>query len=203
MKRLMMALLCCCLISPKAMAQLEESHCELLLNSPAIRSELELTEEQAEGMVRTYRLFHRAYIAKIFSSDNYYTRQEEDELRDAYRANLRSLVSETLLPFQEERLRQLALWSAGYSKDASRKRRGSLAILYLPTVKSALEISESDLKALELHANDLQGEFNKELEVLREKYRAKLNDSLTPTQRGKLKTLIGDPCPDILPVVPF
>lgn len=90
-------------------------------------------------------------------------------------------MNDILLPHQRDRLKQIGV--------QSRLRFGSTS----NAIGDALELSEEDKKKLADKDRELTAEMNKEMAKIREKYRDKLLEVLSPEQRAKWKQLVGTP----------
>jgi Spy/CpxP family protein refolding chaperone len=90
-------------------------------------------------------------------------------------------MNDILLPHQRERLKQIGV--------QSRLRFGNTS----NAIGDALELSEDDKKKLADKDKELTAEMNKEMTKIREKYRDKLLEVLSPEQRAKWKQLVGNP----------
>lgn len=109
-----------------------------------------------------------------------------NQLNDEVQEKYLQALSEVLLPFQVERLEQLAYQLAANSFS------GYESFLKTKRVRRQLEIDSDQSAKIKEKNEKLQKEFEKELAKLKQKYREKLNQCLNIEQRERLKKLLGE-----------
>ena len=100
-------------------------------------------------------------------------------------------LHEMLLPFQNVRLNQLAVWRFAGS------RKGYHRIFDNKALLNALGITLEESQKISEQAERLQEEFEMEVQELREKYQKKVDELLSKEQHEELKKLLGDRPPSM------
>ena len=101
------------------------------------------------------------------------------------RGDLVSRFRESLLPEQEERLRQVAY-------HIQMRRRSVIDVLTTDPLAKELELTEAQKKALRKSAREIEEEFAVELAKLREQAKQKLFSNLSRAQQRKLSEILGE-----------
>jgi hypothetical protein len=101
------------------------------------------------------------------------------------RGDLVSRFRESLLPEQEERLRQVAY-------HIQMRRRSVIDVLTTDPLAKELELTETQKKALRKSAREIEEEFAVELAKLREQAKQKLFSNLSRAQQRKLSEILGE-----------
>lgn len=161
---------------------------EKLLRNEAVQRELELTEDQIKSLEAandrqsrdSERELREAELEGLSE-----TEQEERrrELRTAKTKERTDQLREILLPFQMDRLNQIA---------AQASAQGGARSLINGSLADQLEITESQKSRLQEKAEELQNELNEKVAELRYQLQEELLAELDPDQRAKYRTIMGD-----------
>jgi CRISPR/Cas system-associated protein Cas10 (large subunit of type III CRISPR-Cas system) len=171
---------------------------ELLRNEEA-RKLIDASDGQVDDILKRLAAIGRETSMKIKdiiksrkeneSDEDFKTRHfreilEEHELSQN---KIREAVSEVFLPHQEKELNRILVWTV------INQLGRFVSVFQLAFVKEAVELGQDDLDKLEIRSRELETEFSKDVEQLREKYRKKLIDELEPGKREKFRELLGKP----------
>ncbi len=177
-----------------------------LLRTPAVRKDLKLTPEQAAKTHDLYAAWRQASAEARNLTGEARTKKQR-EAADAADAGALALLTEA----QRQRVKQLRLREA--------EQRGPAALLTTPEVEEALGLTKEQQAKLALAA----AEADKVRALLRESFppafgaapdveplaakfedrtRQRLEAVLTDGQRARLKELLGEPLPEIVPPRP-
>lgn len=167
-----------------------------LVNRPDKLSDLSITDDQKTRLKNTRKKLLQEVSEKQKELNVYlhtkHDKAKEQKLRkqmeiltvDFYK-KMGKEIDEVLLPVQIDRLKQLSVWSRINSN-------GYSSIFRYSFIRKHLDIDREQQTELSNRAEELQEQFDKELDELHNKYRKKLNDELTGEQQRKLKELLGD-----------
>jgi Spy/CpxP family protein refolding chaperone len=147
-----------------------------LLNDENVQKDLEIVDSQKEKL--------EALQTKIREEMRAMFQGGERPDRDAMREKMEGFqkeMNDILLPHQKDRLKQISV--------QSRLRFGNTS----DAVGDALELTDEQKEDLRKKEREISTEMNKELAKIREKYRDKLLETLTPEQRAKWKQMVGSP----------
>jgi Spy/CpxP family protein refolding chaperone len=98
--------------------------------------------------------------------------------------DLEARLKKELLPHQFERLKQIDVQSRIQQRGAGALTSGELA--------EALDLTDEQREKLEQRAAEVQEELQEKIAKLRIEARNKMLDVLTPEQRAKLESMMGD-----------
>jgi Spy/CpxP family protein refolding chaperone len=165
-----------------------------LLSREEVQQELQLVDEQQEkvdGIATEIRDQMRAEMQEMFSrmrdlSDEE-RRERFDEIRsrmEKVNADVEKRLKKVLLPHQFDRLKQIDLQVRLQQRGAGALTSGELA--------ETLGLSDEQREKLERRAAEVQQELEQQISQLRIDARNKMLDVLTPEQRAKLESLLGD-----------
>ncbi len=131
----------------------------------------------------------------VTNADRKRLEQLKKAAREKNYAITKEFFQKALEARQIVRIKQIALQrilnNQSPELSTTRFQGGYLAFLLWKPMKEELAIPDSQVADLVKSANQLQTEFDKELSILRNKYRKKMNGTLTKKQREKLQKLLG------------
>jgi len=145
----------------------------MLLGDKNIQDDLEMADSQKAKVKEL-----QDEIQSMFAPGG--DRPDRDTIRTKFQ-DIQKKADEILLPHQKDRLKQIEVQSRlrfGNSSDA---------------VADALKLTDDQKEALKKKEQEISGDMQKELTKVREKYRDKLLETLTPEQRAEWKKLVGNP----------
>lgn len=162
-----------------------------------VQQELQLVDEQRDDVLAIAD-DARAQIGdemrEIFSQMGDFrnmTDEERQELRDKVQGRIQKLNSDmegklkkVLLPHQFDRLKQIDVQTRIQQRGAAALTTGELA--------EALDLTDEQQEKLERRAEEVEAELQQKIAQLRVEARNKMMDVLTPEQRAKLESMMGD-----------
>jgi Spy/CpxP family protein refolding chaperone len=151
----------------------------MLLNDENVQKDLELLDSQKEKLTALRDKIGEEMRA-LFQNGGGGGQDAREKMREKM-DGFQKDMNDILLPHQKDRLKQISV--------QSRLRFGSPA----NAIGDALELSDDDKKKLADKDKQLTTDMNKEINKVREKYRDKLLEVLSPEQRAKWKQLVGNP----------
>jgi Spy/CpxP family protein refolding chaperone len=159
-----------------------------------VQQELQLVDEQQEkvnAVTEEMRDTMRDEMRDIFSQMRDLSDEERQARFDEVRARLESLNSDmekrlkkVLLPHQFDRLKQIDVQTRLQQRGAAALTSGEVA--------EALDLTEEQREKLEQRAAEVEQELQDQIRQLRVEARNKLLEVLTPEQRAKLESMMGD-----------
>jgi Spy/CpxP family protein refolding chaperone len=163
----------------------------MLLRDENVIKELEIVEGQQEKL-RALGDKAREEMGSLFSGMRDASPEEREkrfaEIQDKLKAKqeeLKKQVDEILLPQQRDRLKQLAIQSRlRFQSTGDAISSGDVA--------DALKLTDEQKEQLKEKQKTVEEEYRKEAEALRNKYRDKVLEVLTPEQKAKWKELVGN-----------
>lgn len=177
---------------------IEETTTELL-SSGRVQKELELVDEQRDKLREINRAMHEE-IRRVFEHRRPGSRPEggpreggskpeqavdfSKALREAHQ-NAEKKIEQVLLPHQQKRLQEITLRT-------SLERTGTVNTLTGERLAKTLEVSDAQKQRIRKKAEQVQKELEEKIAKLRSEAREEILEELTPTQREKLKSLLGD-----------
>ena len=181
------------------------SHIRMLEYAP-VRDELDVTDEQMDELQEARAKGKQNWDAELNSIGQQFQKQSpeghyrqlyeaertekellESESRERFEKASTDRVSEILMPHQLRQLRGMILWVV-----TNNLNRFDL-VFSATHVREAAGLTEKDVTDLESKRQELQVEFQAELDKLRLKYRNNLIDSLEPKKRKRFHELYGEP----------
>jgi Spy/CpxP family protein refolding chaperone len=165
-----------------------------LLQSDEVRQELDLMDDQVEQL-RTIgddvRNQVRSELQDAFQGLRDLSPEDRQKRIDEIRAKVDTIVSqsqgrlqEVLLPHQFERLKQIDL--------QSRIQRGGPSALTEGELAETLGLTDQQKEQLRQRSQEVQQELQQKIQQLRTEARGKLMEVLTPEQRTKLESMLGE-----------
>lgn len=168
-------------------------------------SELELTDEQKAKIKKSEEDTLKWFQNEFLVVDKLTADGKDDEAR-RYLIKLNNQSSErlnqgiwdVLVPAQQDKIFRLSFWLMANNSYGFGEQLGK------NYASNRLELDSESKVKLKSKSDELQIEFSREVEKLREKYRKKLFDAtLTSEQRQALKKLMSDKVVRKKPVVKF
>jgi Spy/CpxP family protein refolding chaperone len=163
-----------------------------LLRDENVRKELDLVEDQ-EKKIEALGEKMRDGMRSIFEGGRDLKPEDREkffaearEKMTAKTAELRKEFDEVLLPQQRDRLKQIAL-------QARMRYQSASEALSSTDASEALKLTDEQKEKMTAKQKELDEEYRKEAEKLRNKYRDKLLEVLTPEQQAKWKEMVGNP----------
>ena len=161
-----------------------------LLDNPSVRRELKMLDDQYEEIrARSRRIQDRArdyvYSELINSDDGPVSRQSVRTRLQTIREDASREIENAILPFQFERLRQIAF-------HVQMRQQGVVNVLINDPLATDLGITEEQKESLVEQAKEIDQELAEEIAKLRAKAKEKLFSHLKPEQQKKLETMIGE-----------
>ncbi len=161
-----------------------------LLQREEVQQEVQLVDEQ-QTQLRELADDIRSQMRDVFEQMRDVPREERrarfDEIRAAaekIRTDAEARLQTVLLPHQLERLKQIELQSRLQQNGAAALNDGELA--------DSLGLTAEQQERLRQRAEELQQEMQQKIVQLRAEAREKLLQELTPEQRAKLESMLGD-----------
>ncbi len=161
-----------------------------LLRNEAVQRELELTKDQIkllegsnEGRDRDRGGNREAREAELEGLSAEAREERRREIRDTRTKERTAQLNEILLPFQMDRLNQIA---------AQASAQGGTRSLVRGNLAEKLKITDDQKKRIEEKAVELQKKLDEKIAKLREQMQAELLAELTPEQRDQYKQLMGE-----------
>jgi hypothetical protein len=173
---------------------------EMLYDS-SVLEDLELMREQKENIKRILselstkrsKLIHDLNKMSSEGASNAEIEVQKklvSKLVSEHKASAIQDLSEVILPFQFERLKQSTVQMvAKHMVNSKKVSHGLLA----PEIKTYLKIDEQQAKLIEKTAVETRKELNEKIEKLRNEAREKILSKLSAEQRKKYQKLVGDP----------
>jgi len=165
-----------------------------LLQADEVRQELDLMDDQVEqlrAIGEDVRNEVRSELQGIFQGMRDLSPEERQQRFDEIRAKVDAITSksegrlqEVLLPHQFDRLKQIDL--------QTRIQRGGAAALADGQLAETLGLSDQQKDQLRERSQEVQQELQEKIRQLRVEARGKLMDVLTPEQRAKLESMLGE-----------
>lgn len=165
-----------------------------LVQREEVQQELELIDEQRdklEDVVADARQRIGDELRDMFAGMQDLSNEERQEQFEKIRARVEKLNKESegdlkkiLLPHQFDRLKQISVQQRVQQQGASALTSGELA--------ETLNLTDEQREKLEKRAAEVQQELQEKIAQLRLEARNKMLDVLTPEQRTKLQSLMGD-----------
>lgn len=165
-----------------------------LVQRDEVQQELQLIDEQRdklEAVVDDARQRIGDEMRDMFSQMGNLSNEERQARFEDVRARLEKLNKESeselkkvLLPHQFDRLKQISVQQRVQQQGANALTSGDLA--------EALDLTDEQREKLEKRAAEVQQELQDKIAQLRLEARDKMLDVLTPEQRAKLQSLMGD-----------
>ena len=158
-----------------------------VLTSANYPEELNVSEKQKEGIEVGHNaaLNQLGHIAELIHEKKVSDREIKREAHK-FVDQLKVIKSEIFLDFQLERLEQLRF-------AVMLQEQSLIAILGSKMMRERFSIRDDQINAMKTNKPRLETEFETEIYELREKYRDRLLEDLTPDQRKKLRQLTGAP----------
>lgn len=156
-----------------------------LLNSKAVRGELEMVDSQLEEMKTVSQELPNSVAEKIRDLKFRSLEETATQLREIHSFSTAELES-VFLPHQQERFRQVQI-------QLQLKRQDVIGILTSEPVASELKVTDEQIDKIRESAKEINQELAKKIEELRAQARNKLLSNLDQAQRDKLDDLIGEP----------
>ena len=151
----------------------------MLLGDENVQKDLEILDSQKEKLTALREKIGEEMRA-MFQNGGGGGADAREKMREKMEG-FQKEVNEVLLPHQRDRLKQIGV--------QSRLRFGSTS----NAIGDALKLTDEDKKKLADKDKELSAEMNKEVAKIREKYREKLLDVLSPEQKAEWKKLMGNP----------
>lgn len=176
----------------------ESTIIKALLSNEDLRREIEMTNSQLSelksGIASVREEFRaesndlmKAFLDAQGKSGKVETfGNRQSELNKSIKIRISEEAVNVLLPFQMKRLTELSF------QLASRRNTGYSAFLTSTLMVEQLKIDKKQKRKIETAGEQLQAEFEEDMEKLKSKYRNKLNDCLSDAQRKKLDEILGD-----------
>ncbi len=160
-----------------------------LLSNPSVQNELDLVGSQ----LQQYLDLQKAYSTELQQllsrmRDNNFSREDGLKLGDTIKdieARKKQDIENLLLPTQRQRLQQISL-------QQRMQNAGAIAALNDEQIRKELGLSDDDVKRLRDKANELNKKLQKKIRDLQIEIRDELLEELTPEQRGKIKSMLGE-----------
>lgn len=161
-----------------------------LLYDGNVQQELELIDDQkvaikklqAEFSKRSQDLMKRSFTGGPVDG---LTVENLRERQKALREEFEEKLADTLLPHQIKRLKEVALHT-------QLQRQGTAGALGTKQLAEALDISDEQLERIQKTATAAKKRLEEQIAALRKQAQQEVLDELTPTQKQKLKDLLGD-----------
>ncbi|MDG2468874.1 MAG: hypothetical protein P8M80_06320 [Pirellulaceae bacterium] len=155
-----------------------------LLNSPAVRNEIEMVDDQYKELQQMSRSIQQRAAGEIRNIDFSNVKNLSTRIRGIQKS-MQEDLDDLLLPHQVKRLRQL--------QTQSLLRTRSLAqMLTSDPVKSDLKITDDQSVELIEAEKEIESELQQQINELRKKAREKLLGKLKSNQREKMEEILGD-----------
>ena len=165
-----------------------------LVTREEVQQELQLVDEQTEKVQAVSEEAREQIGNEMRDMFSQMRDLSDEERRDRFgdiQARMQELNSEmegklkkVLLPHQFERLKQIEVQSRIQQRGAEALTSGELA--------EALDLTDEQQEKLEQRAAEVQQELQEKIAQLQVEARNKMLDVLTPEQRAKLNSLMGD-----------
>ncbi len=160
-----------------------------LVNNDSVQKEIELIDEQLEQLNQLRSEFSKKISAQMndFTSGGFDGARGDQikQLVTQLKAQQQEQMSQILLPHQLDRLKQIAL-------QVQMQRAGNMETLTSQKIAEALEIDEDQKQQLEDRAKEIKAKLDARIARLKEQAREELFRELSPSQRKKLKEMMGD-----------
>jgi hypothetical protein len=166
-----------------------------LVNWPDVQQELALVDEQQQKLSEMQQRFAKRMQERLTEIHeggdlleggmNPRRGEEIREMFEKFRAEQREELEQILLPHQLQRLEQISL-------QMDMKGRGDAEALAGDRLADALGLTDEQKQRLSERAKEINAELEKDIAKLREEAREELFGELTPSQREKLKSMLGD-----------
>lgn len=162
-----------------------------LLQRPDVRKELELVDDQVQQLSDlrdTMRESLRNTMREAFTRIRDLPREQRAEAMreavDKVGEDIRSRLSDVLLPHQMKRLEQIAL---------QQRLRGGLVALWNDEIVEKLGIDQQQRERLRAKAAEVEQQLRRKIAEMRNQARQELLSLLTPQQRAAFEELVGEP----------
>lgn len=161
-----------------------------LLRMDQVQKELELVGEQKDKLIKiaenTASKMRELYsgLRDLSAEDRAARFAELREKTTKLTEDARKQVDEVLLPNQRDRLKQIGL--------QMRLRGSTSAALANKALTDALNLTDEQIEKLRQTEQEANEELTKKTEELRKEVHEKVLSVLTPEQREKLKSMLGD-----------
>lgn len=165
-----------------------------LLQDDSVRNELDLMDDQVQQLqaigndirqqVRDELQGSFQGIRDLSPEERQQRFQEIRSKVDAIVAKSQGRLQEVLLPHQYDRLKQIDL--------QARIQRGGASALTDGELAESLGLSDQQKEQLRERSQQVQQELQEKIAQLRTEARGKLMDVLTPEQRAKLQSMLGE-----------
>lgn len=167
-----------------------EDNPQKLLRIEAVQRELELTEEQIkslaganDGRDRDRDDDREAREAEFEGLSEEEREERRREIRNARTNERTEQLSDILLPFQVDRLNQIA---------AQASARGGARALINGSLAQKLGITETQRSRIEVKAGELAEELDAKIAKLRNQMQEEILSELDPDQRAQYRTIMGE-----------
>jgi Spy/CpxP family protein refolding chaperone len=162
----------------------------MLLRDESVLKELEIVDSQQEKL-RAIGEKMREEMGSLFQGmrdlseeDRRAKFAEIQEKLKARQEEVKKQLDEVLLPQQRDRLKQLAV-------QARMRFQSAGDVISSGEVAETLQLTDAQKTELAEKQKSLEEEYRKENEALRNKYRDRLLEVLTPEQKAKWEQLVG------------
>jgi Spy/CpxP family protein refolding chaperone len=165
-----------------------------LVQREEVQQELQLIDEQRDkldDLVADARQRIGNEMRDLFAGMQDLSNEERQERFNEIRTRIEKLNKESeadlkkiLLPHQFDRLKQISVQQRIQQQGAAALTSGDLA--------EAINLTDEQREKLERRAEEVQQELQQKIAQLRVEARNKMLDVLTPEQRAKLESLMGD-----------
>ena len=167
-----------------------EDNPQKLLRIEAVQRELELTEEQIkslaganDGRDRDRDDDREAREAEFEGLSEEEREERRREIRNARTNERTEQLSDILLPFQVDRLNQIA---------AQASARGGARSLINGSLAQKLGITETQRSRIEVKVEELSKELDAKIAKLRNQMQEEILSELDPEQRAQYRTIMGE-----------
>jgi Spy/CpxP family protein refolding chaperone len=168
-----------------------------LLNDENVRKELDLVDDQVSKLQdireKIGQDMRSAFEGFDFRSLGELSQEEREarmapirEKMEKVTADSQKQIDSVLLPHQRERLKQIVV-------QQNLRRQGTSDALTRGALADELKITPEQIEALRAKQEEVQEELRKEMAQLQAEARDKVLSVLTPEQRAKLNSLMGNP----------
>ncbi len=158
-----------------------------LMSNTNVRKELELDDRQIQRIQEIQKNFSQQLndgMKQARTGKSFDSKKWNKTLQQIIKER-KTAMGAVLLPHQSKRLKQIAL-------QMEMRNKGDVNALVGKQMADELEIDEDQKKHLRKRSAELKKELEQEIVKLKQKYREKLFRELRPSQRNKLKQMIGD-----------